>query len=195
MKNNLNMQQRRFCYEYVKSLNGKQAAIAAGYSAKTAEVKASQLLTIVKVQNEIARLRSNIEEASKISALSVVMELKKIAFASISDIFADWSRKKNFDELPEEVKACIKSIKTKTVRRNEGTRSNPEMVDVEYVHIELHDKQKALDIISKMLGFNAPQRYEVGGANGLPLFPEIDYSQLTDEELKYLHSIVNKTKR
>jgi single-stranded DNA-binding protein len=42
-----------FVHEYLKDLNGKQAAIRAGYSPKTAESQASRLLRNVKVQNLI----------------------------------------------------------------------------------------------------------------------------------------------
>ena len=48
--------QQRFIEQYVIDLNGKQSAIRAGYSAHTAEVKASQLLRIVKIQVALARL-------------------------------------------------------------------------------------------------------------------------------------------
>jgi phage terminase small subunit len=37
--------QLRFVEEYLKDLNGTQAAIRAGYSARTAAVQASRLLT------------------------------------------------------------------------------------------------------------------------------------------------------
>lgn len=45
----LTPRQRRFVDEYLLDLNGKQAAIRAGYSPKTAEVLASQTLRNPKV--------------------------------------------------------------------------------------------------------------------------------------------------
>lgn len=45
--------QRLFVLEYLKDLNGKQAAIRAGYSEKTAEVQASQTLRILKVAQAV----------------------------------------------------------------------------------------------------------------------------------------------
>lgn len=45
--------QRLFVLEYLKDLNGKQAAIRAGYSEKTAEVQASQTLRILKVARAV----------------------------------------------------------------------------------------------------------------------------------------------
>jgi hypothetical protein len=52
-KKELNYKQQAFVDEYPKDNNGKQAAIRAGYSAHTAEVKASQLLRLVKVKQAI----------------------------------------------------------------------------------------------------------------------------------------------
>ena len=49
----LNDQQMRFVTEYLKDCNGKQAAIRAGYAPRSAEVHASRLLSLDKVQNEI----------------------------------------------------------------------------------------------------------------------------------------------
>lgn len=46
----LTAKQQRFVDEYLVDLNGKQAAIRTGYSAKTAEVQASRLLSDAKVR-------------------------------------------------------------------------------------------------------------------------------------------------
>lgn len=51
----LTPKQSRFVDEYMIDLNGKQAAIRTGYSAKTAEVQASRLLSNVKVKAEISK--------------------------------------------------------------------------------------------------------------------------------------------
>lgn len=48
--------QIQFAQEYVIDFNGKQAAIRAGYSEKTAEAQASRLLRNVKVRSEVERL-------------------------------------------------------------------------------------------------------------------------------------------
>ena len=48
--------QIQFAQEYVVDFNGKQAAIRAGYSAKSAEVTACKMLRLAKVRSEIERL-------------------------------------------------------------------------------------------------------------------------------------------
>jgi len=56
----LTPKQEAFCQHYVRLGNGKQAAIAAGYSnGKSAEVTASRMLSIAKVQERIAGLQTN----------------------------------------------------------------------------------------------------------------------------------------
>jgi phage terminase small subunit len=49
----LNLKQQRFVHEYLIDLNGKQAAIRAGYAAASAEVTASRLLSQDKVSDAI----------------------------------------------------------------------------------------------------------------------------------------------
>ena len=58
----LNPKQKDFCCEYLIDLNGKQAAIRAGYSQKTAEVQASRLLSLAKVK---AYLKTVMDKRSK----------------------------------------------------------------------------------------------------------------------------------
>ena len=53
-----NNKQQKFAQEYVIDCNGTQAAIRAGYSAKTADSKAAQLLVIVRVKQEIERIQA-----------------------------------------------------------------------------------------------------------------------------------------
>lgn len=54
--------QKRFCDEYLKDLNGAQAAIRAGYSEETARITASKLLTNTNIEtyieNQLAELHS-----------------------------------------------------------------------------------------------------------------------------------------
>lgn len=55
--NSLTERQSKFCTYYVELANGKQAAIKAGYSERTAEATASRLLRNNKVHDEITRIR------------------------------------------------------------------------------------------------------------------------------------------
>src|ERR1700751_1632756 len=76
----------RFVEEYILDLNGKQAAIRAGYSPKTAEVQASRLLRNVKVQVALEDAIQARSRRTQITADSVVTELAKLAFSNIFDL-------------------------------------------------------------------------------------------------------------
>ena len=73
---NLNPKQERFAQEYVIDSNGKQAAIRAGYSPKTAEVKACQLLRIIKVSQYVQQLRDEVAERLGITHHYVLKSVK-----------------------------------------------------------------------------------------------------------------------
>lgn len=175
----MNSRMDKFCHEYVIDLNAKQAAIRSGYSEKTAYSHGSRLLNNVEVKAKIKELQSDMQKASSITALRVLMEHKKIAFSSISHLHNNWIELKDFESLTAEQKACIKSISSKVVRKNIGTKEDPNVVNVEFVKIELYDKQKALDSISNLLGFNAPKE----------ISQRVDFNQLTDDQIDL---IINK---
>ena len=65
--------QMQFCKEYLLDSNGKQAAIRAGYSAKTAKEMAANLLTKVNIQNEIRRLME-VKDAELIASQDEVLK-------------------------------------------------------------------------------------------------------------------------
>ena len=83
----LTQQQKLFCREYIKTGNGEQSAIKAGYSKKTAKVKASQLLTTINVKNEISRLNEKRDSHSIMSAQEVMEFFTKVANGEIKDQF------------------------------------------------------------------------------------------------------------
>ncbi|HBF39786.1 MAG TPA: terminase small subunit [Firmicutes bacterium] len=75
---NLNDRQERFCQEYIIDLNGKQAAIRAGYSEKTAEQIASRLLRNVKVSARIEELQKKVIDKIGLNQEWVLKELQRV---------------------------------------------------------------------------------------------------------------------
>lgn len=74
-----NKKQERFCTEYVKDTNGKQAAIRAGYAERSAEMQASRLLRNDKVKQRVAELREAYFNENIMTAQQVEYELTRIA--------------------------------------------------------------------------------------------------------------------
>ena len=73
----LNPKQAQFCQEYVIDHNGTQAAIRAGYSVKSARVKASQLLTKVNIKHCIAEIKAKLAIKMGITQESIAREAEE----------------------------------------------------------------------------------------------------------------------
>lgn len=149
--NKLPPKERIFCAEYIIDFNGARAAREAGYSAKTADKQAWQLLEKPRIHAEIQKNIAERVKRTQITADRVVLELAAIAFSNLDD-FAEWGsdghgdnfiRLRASDELTRDQKGVIKSIKhvRKTGKTNEDT-----------LEIVREDKLSALDKLAKHLG-------------------------------------------
>ena len=78
----LTAKQERFVDEYLVDLNATQAAIRAGYLAKSAHVEGSRLLTNAKVGAAIAAAKRERSEATQIDAEYVLRKLHQIDLRS-----------------------------------------------------------------------------------------------------------------
>lgn len=74
----LNPKQEQFCQEYIIDLNGTQAAIRTGYSAKTANAQASRLLTDVNIKNRIDELLAMRSKRTEITADYVLKSIVEV---------------------------------------------------------------------------------------------------------------------
>lgn len=154
----LTEKQLKFCKEYVWDYNGTRAyqkVYECQYD--TARANAADLLAKTSIKDRIRWLKENLEESSGITRDMILDEHRKLAFSSIAHLHNTWIERKEFENLTAEQKACIAEITTQT--RMEMIAESP--VQVDYVKIKLFDKQKALDSISKILGFDAPKKMDV----------------------------------
>ena len=184
-----------FCREYIYDWNGLRAYKVAypGVTDESAKVSASRLLTKDNVKEYIDIIQKDLEKLAGISRLKVLTEHHKLAFSSIAHLHNTWIERKAFEELTEDQKTCIAEIDTKIKTEYEYNPDSEkrEPKQVEYVRIKLYDKQKALDSISKMLGYDASIKSEITGFPSL-LNVTVDSSE-TAETLKRLRNESNKT--
>jgi len=75
----MNDKQKRFCEEYVVTLNGAQSAINAGYSERTARQKAYELLSQDNIQDFIQELQEKKSKELNITFEDVVSQMYDIA--------------------------------------------------------------------------------------------------------------------
>lgn len=138
----LTEKQQRFVDEYLIDLNATQAAIRAGYSAKTADVQGSRMLGNVKVQQAISKAMAERSKRTGINQDRVVLELAKIALVKITDVVDSKGRIK--DTATADDLACIESIKYKESESDTGS-------SVER-GVKIASKLKALELLGKHLG-------------------------------------------
>lgn len=149
--------QARFVEEYLLDLNGKQAAIRAGYSPNSAEVEASRLLSTAKVADAVARAKADRSARTGISADRVLEELARIAFSDMGQ-FATWG----------DVDVALKHSSEVDTRCVLEVKETPMKTGGKALGIKLHDKVAALKLTGQHLGLFT-EKHEVSGPNGGPL--------------------------
>lgn len=158
-KASLTIKQEKFCNKYLECGNASEAYRYAYDCSKMSDnsvwCNASQLLADTRVAQRLEYLKSHLAEASGITALQIIREHQKIAFSDATRIRNGWMSLKEFESLTDDEKACIRSVETKQTKRT--TPMGDEVID-EQVKITCYDKQKALDSIVSMLGYNAPEK-------------------------------------
>jgi len=146
----LTSKQQAFCEEYLIDLNATQAAIRAGYTARTANNHINQIVVNSGVQAEIARLKAKRAQRTEITADNVVLELAKIGFSNIED-FAKIEGKTvkftDFKDLTREQLAAVESI---------GSTEKGKIT------LKLHSKISALQDLGKHLGIYQKDNEQTG---------------------------------
>jgi phage terminase small subunit len=89
----LTEKQRLFVMEYLRDFNATRAAMAVGYSKKTAYAIGWENLRKPEIQAEIKRQKEAMVDDLGMSVQRIIAEYMKIAFADISDV-VDFGRKK-----------------------------------------------------------------------------------------------------
>jgi phage terminase small subunit len=146
----LNPKQIRFCKEYVVDCNGKQAAIRAGYSKKTAAEQAARLLTNVNVKKYIQWLQDELSEKTGVKAEDVIKEFALIAFANIQDFIQADNEIVDISKIARDKAAAVESIQT-TVNVTTNKKGSKEY-ETQNIKLKMHSKLSALENLGKHLG-------------------------------------------
>lgn len=165
----LTKKQAIFCEEYLIDFNAKQAAIRSGYSAggvdqKSAQVRGSLLLSHEKVKAYLAYRMKKLEKTYDLSQGRVLAEYMKIAFFDIRDVYTEGGALINPKTFSDEVAGAVSGIETFEVFdpvTGEKIGENKK--------VKVSDKRAALDSICRIMGYNAPEKSELLGKDGMPI--------------------------
>lgn len=151
---------RAFVTEYLRSNNGTQSAIKAGYSAKTAQQASSRLLKDVVVRAAItqhqAAVVAKVQTEAGISLERTLREIARIAYFDPRRMFDAKGNPKSIHDLDDDTAAVIAGLDV--LEEWEGSGQDRVLVG----HVKkwkLADKKGALDMLMKHLdGYNAENK-------------------------------------
>lgn len=138
----LTAKQQFFADEYLIDLNATQAAIRAGYSAKTATEQGSRLLSNVKVRAYIDGLMAEHSRRTGVNQERIIRELARIAFLDPTQL-VNMDSAELLEDAEADDRAAIASVKVKTMS------GETEMIERE---VRFADKIKALELLGKRFG-------------------------------------------
>lgn len=170
-KPQLTKKQECFIREYLIDLNATQAAIRAGYSSKTAQPIAAQLLLNVIVVEAIKKALEERAKETKIDADYVLYRLKEIDEMDALDILEDDGNVRPIREWPKIWRQFISGFEVVEMMNGKG--------DDKYVagmlkKIKWPDKTKNLELIGKHVNVGAfRERVEHSGVGGGPIQQEM----------------------
>lgn len=148
----------RFVAEYLKDLNATQAAIRAGYSAKTANRIASRLLSKVDIAERVSEKQASQLEAADLTATRTLEEMRRLAFSNVRNLFDDHGNLKPIHTLSEEDAACLAGLEV--VKKN-ITAGDGQMDTV--IKVRVWDKPRTLEMLGKHFSV-LTEKVEHGGA-------------------------------
>lgn len=144
---------RRFAHEYVVEYNGKNAAIAAGYPAKSAGVMASKLLKNKWVAAEISRIELAIILKLGLTKERILQQLYYCATRSAEEFVDSDGMILPIPQLTVRARACIDGVKQKVRTWTDQHGEEHKEIETEY---KLVGKASAVDMAMKHFGAYAP---------------------------------------
>lgn len=132
--------QQRFCDEYLVDLDGTQAAIRAGYSAKTAAVIASENLRKPNIRAYINQRMAEKEEALVAKQDEVMKYLTAVMRREMAENIVVTLTKKKSYYAPDD---------NGTMRKTTEEKQTPQVVKIP---AQLRDANKAAELLGKAYG-------------------------------------------
>ncbi len=152
MTKKLNAQKQRFVEEYLKDVNATQAAIRAGYTARSAHVRGHKLLQDAEVAAAIKVAQAARSKRTEVTVDRVLTELAAIGFADMGDYLtldaSETTVRLDWSNLPPGATKIIQEI---TQEEHTGGRGH-DTGQVRRTKFKLYSKLDAIDKMMRHLG-------------------------------------------
>ena len=143
----LNPNQERFAAEYLVDLNATQAAIRAGYSAKTAKEQGARLLTNAHIQRAVQERRKEHQANTGLTVERVLTEAMRLAFFDIRKLADAEGNPIPISQLDDDTAAAIQGLELATERSR-----GEDPVETVVRKYKVADKNAAIERLFKHLG-------------------------------------------
>lgn len=157
----LTPKQEMFCKEYIIDFNATRAAIAAGYSKKTASETGYENLRKPQIIEHINKLSKKHTDKLEITVDRVLQEYARIAFLDPAELVDESGNLLPLHELPEDVRRAVGGLDIVS-----SYNKNTEERETKH-RLKILDKGKALESLSRYLGLyeaDNTQKSSVGEA-------------------------------
>lgn len=160
----LTEKEEAFCQAYLIDFNGAKAARLAGYSENSDRQIAAENLAKPYIQARITELRASMGKSYNITRERIAQELARIGFMDIRNIFDENGSLKSPENWSDDEAAAIAGLETEQIFEGSGK----DRVWTGYLKkVKLTDKRAALDSLSKLMGYNEPEKHELSGILGV----------------------------
>lgn len=138
----------RFIKEFLKDRNATRAAIAAGYSERSARVAGARLIADANIRSQIETENDKINSKLEVSEERIRLELARLAYFDPVAIFNEDGSVKPISEIDEDTRRAICGVDVTELFEGLGDKRN----QVGYAKkIKLTDKTKALEQLGRHL--------------------------------------------
>jgi phage terminase small subunit len=136
----------RFIKEYLLDQNATRAAIAAGYSEKSASVTGSRLLGDAKVRHEIEQKNAETNKSLDLSAERIKQEIARLCYYDPADYWNPNGTAKSMHEIPEDARRAIGGFEAAELFSGSGE----DRAQIGYIKkFKLMDKARALELAAR----------------------------------------------
>jgi phage terminase small subunit len=178
----LTARRKLFALEYLKDLNATQAAIRAGYSAKTARAAGCRLLTNVYIQAEIQKANDQRFQKLDLDDQTILRRINNISDLDPRRMFDAKGNALDIPNFPEDVAKCISGFDFVTLYEGDGEQKH---AFGQLRKIRFADRLKANELLGRHKKlFTDKVEHGLDDPTKNLLTEKLDLTKATDEQLR-----------
>lgn len=164
----------------LNGLNGKEAAIVAGYPEKSAQSQASFVINRPQCQKYIKAQRARVQKKHDVTLDRVIAEFARIGFSNMSDYIQDdeltgLPRFKLVGQIGRDKMAVVTELTVDSRKEWEGRgEDRVQVATIDRVKFKLADKVNALTALGKHLGMFPKDNGDDAGGNGVTVTVKVE---------------------